>query len=534
MSTRKTKFILVTGGVSSSIGKGIVAASVGALLEARSLRVSHIKLDPYINVDPGTMNPFQHGEVFVTDDGTETDLDLGHYERFTSAVTSRRSNATTGRIYAHIIEKERRGDFLGGTVQVIPHVTDAIKNFVIDGGRDVDVCIAEVGGTVGDIESLPFLEALRQLKLQEGPSNVVNIHVTLVPFIKAAGELKTKPTQHSVQKLREIGIQPEIIVARCDRSLALELKQKISLFCNVTPEAVISSEDADSIYQVPLAYHREGLDRLVVERLNIWTGEPRLDRWEQIAAQIKNATERVTIAVVGKYVDHTDAYKSLHEALLHGGFANGARVDFRYIDSEEVETKDPAALLDGVDGILVPGGFGNRGVEGKIRTIEYARERKVPFFGICLGMQLAVVEYARNVCELPRATSMEFQPDTDTAVIHLMETQKAVRKKGGSMRLGSYPCTMLPDTLASQTYGMLNIDERHRHRFEVNNDYRAVMESHGLVFSGLSPDGELAEVVEVPDHPWFLGCQFHPEFKSRPYLPHPLFQSFIAAALSQK
>lgn len=534
MSTRKNKFILVTGGVSSSIGKGIVAASVGALLEARSLRVSHIKLDPYINVDPGTMNPFEHGEVFVTDDGTETDLDLGHYERFTSAITSRRSNVTTGRIYAHIIEKERRGDFLGGTVQVIPHVTDAIKNFVLDGGRDVDVCIAEVGGTVGDIESLPFLEALRQLKLQEGPNNVVNIHVTLVPFIKAAGELKTKPTQHSVQKLREIGIQPEIIVARCDRSLALELKQKISLFCNVTPEAVISSEDADSIYQVPLAYHREGLDRLVVERLNIWTGEPRLDRWEQIAQQIKDATERVTIAVVGKYVDHTDAYKSLHEALLHGGFANGARVDFRYIDSEEVETKDPAALLDGVDGILVPGGFGNRGIEGKIRTIEYARERKVPFFGICLGMQLAVVEYARNVCELSGATSVEFKPDTDTPVIHLMETQKAVRQKGGSMRLGSYPCTMKAQTLAANVYGTLNIDERHRHRFEVNNDYRELMEKRGLVFSGLSPDGQLAEVVEISEHPWFLGCQFHPEFKSRPYLPHPLFKSFVAAALAQR
>ncbi|MGB0647822.1 MAG: CTP synthase [Bradymonadia bacterium] len=534
MSTRKTKFILVTGGVSSSIGKGIVAASVGALLEARSLRVSHIKLDPYINVDPGTMNPFQHGEVFVTDDGTETDLDLGHYERFTSAVTSRRSNATTGRIYAHIIEKERRGDFLGGTVQVIPHVTDAIKNFVIDGGRNVDVCIAEVGGTVGDIESLPFLEALRQLKLQEGPSNVVNIHVTLVPFIKAAGELKTKPTQHSVQKLREIGIQPEIIVARCDRSLSKELKQKISLFCNVTPNAVISSEDAASIYQVPLAYHREGLDRLIVERLNIWTGEPRLDRWEQIVQQIEGASHRVTIAVVGKYVDHTDAYKSLHEALLHGGFANGARVDFRYIDSEELEQKDPAALLDGVDGILVPGGFGNRGIEGKISTIEYARLRQVPFFGICLGMQLAVLEYARHVCDLPGATSVEFNPKTDAPVIHLMETQKNVSKKGGSMRLGSYPCTIQPESLAARAYGVLEVDERHRHRFEVNNDYRELMESKGLRFSGLSPDGELAEVVEIPEHPWFLGCQFHPEFKSRPYAPHPLFKSFISAALANK
>lgn len=531
MSTRKTKFILVTGGVSSSIGKGIVAASVGALLEARGLRVAHIKLDPYINVDPGTMNPFQHGEVFVTDDGTETDLDLGHYERFTSAETSRRSNATTGRIYAHIIEKERRGDFLGGTVQVIPHVTDAIKNFVLSGGRDTDVCIAEVGGTVGDIESLPFLEALRQLKLQESPSNVINIHVTLVPFIKAAGELKTKPTQHSVQKLREIGIQPEIIVARCDRPLAKELKQKISLFCNVTTDAVISSEDADSIYKVPLAYHREGLDRLVVERLNIWTGEPRLDRWESIAQQIDRSTERVTIAVVGKYVDHTDAYKSLHEALVHGGFANRANVNFRYIDSEELETKEAGSLLDGADGILVPGGFGNRGIEGKIKTIAYARQRKIPFFGICLGMQLAVIEYARNVCGLSNATSVEFDSASETPVIHLMETQKSVKKKGGSMRLGAYPCALKKGTLAGKIYKSSEISERHRHRFEVNNDYRAAMEAEGLIFSGLSPDGELAEIVELADHPWFLGCQFHPEFKSRPYAPHPLFASFISASL---
>ena len=531
MSQRNKKFVLVTGGVSSSIGKGIVAASVGALLEARGLRVAHIKLDPYINVDPGTMNPFQHGEVFVTDDGTETDLDLGHYERFTSALTSRRSSATTGRIYAHIIEKERRGDYLGGTVQVIPHVTDAIKNFVIEGGRDSDVCIAEVGGTVGDIESLPFLEALRQLKLQEGIHNVVNIHVTLVPFIKAAGELKTKPTQHSVQKLREIGIQPEIIVARCDRPLASELKQKISLFCNVTTDAVISSVDADSIYRVPLAYHREGLDRLVVDRLNMWTGEPRLDRWEQICQWIDTANDRVTIAIVGKYVDHTDAYKSLHEALVHGALANGARVDFRYIDSEVIESQGPKSQLDGVDGILVPGGFGDRGVEGKILTIQYAREHAIPFFGICLGMQLSVIEFGRNLCGLKDANSIEFEPNAEHPVIHLMEHQKDVVAKGGSMRLGSYPCKLIKNSLAAQIYEELEIDERHRHRFEVNNEYREVMQKKGLHFSGTSPDGALAEIVELPEHPWFLGCQFHPEFKSRPYAPHPLFRSFVAAAM---
>ncbi|MEE2786773.1 MAG: CTP synthase [Myxococcota bacterium] len=532
MGNRTTKFIFVTGGVSSSIGKGIVAASVGALLEARGLTVTHMKLDPYVNVDPGTMSPFQHGEVFVTDDGAETDLDLGHYERFTSALMTRNSNATTGRIYASVIEKERRGDYLGGTVQVIPHVTDEIKNFVHLGSKNVDVCIAEVGGTVGDIESLPFLEALRQLKLDLGSSNAMNIHVTLVPYIRAAGELKTKPTQHSVQKLREIGIQPEIIVARCDRRLTAELKRKISLFCNVTPGAVISGVDVESIYAVPLEFHREGLDALIVDHLNIWTREPVLTRWETILRQVKETTDRVTIAIVGKYTDHTDAYKSLHEALLHGGMANQTKVDLRYIDSEEIEEKGATHLLEGADGILVPGGFGNRGIEGKIEAVRFARENRVPFFGICLGLQVAVIEFARHVCALDASNSVEFDADGPHPVIHLMAHQEGVTKKGGSMRLGSYPCTLDKDSLARAVYGTEAINERHRHRYEVNNEYRTQLADGGLNFSGLSPDGRLVEVVELPDHPWFLGCQFHPEFKSRPYAPHPLFDKFIEAALT--
>jgi len=534
MNTRKIKHVFVTGGVSSSIGKGVVASAIGALLEARGLTVTHIKLDPYINVDPGTMSPFQHGEVFVTDDGTESDLDLGHYERFTSAIMSRMSNATTGRIYGAVIEKERRGDYLGGTVQVIPHITDEIKDFVRGGARDVDVVISEVGGTVGDIESLPFLESLRQLKLELGPDNAMNVHVTLVPYIKAAGELKTKPTQHSVQKLREIGIQPEVIVTRCDRKLTEEMKNKISLFCNVRPEAVVNGIDVESIYEVPIAFHKEGLDRLVVEQLNIWTREPVLDRWETIMGQIRNATDRVTIGIVGKYVDHTDAYKSLHEALLHGGLAHGVKANLRYIDSENIEKQGAAALLDGVDGILVPGGFGNRGTEGKIAAVKYARESNVPFFGICLGLQVAVIEFARHMCALDNANSVEFEADGEFPVIHLMAHQHKVTSKGGSMRLGSYPCALKKKSLAAKVYGNDEIDERHRHRYEVNNDYRAQMEEKGLVFSGLSPDKKLVEIIELPNHPWFLGCQFHPEFKSRPYAPHPLFSAFVGAAVKQR
>ncbi len=531
MNTRSVKYIFVTGGVSSSIGKGVVASSIGAMLEARGLTVTHIKLDPYINVDPGTMNPFQHGEVFVTDDGTETDLDLGHYERFTSATMTRMSNATTGRIYGSVIERERRGDYLGGTVQVIPHITDEIKNFVRNGAQGVDICIAEVGGTVGDIESLPFLEALRQLKLELGRVNALNVHVTLVPYIAAAGELKTKPTQHSVQKLREIGIQPEIIVARCDRDLSAELKRKISLFCNVRPEAVINGVDVSSIYEVPIAFHRQGLDALIVEQLNIWTREPVLKRWEEICRALREATKRVTVAIVGKYVDHTDAYKSLHEALLHGGIAHFTKVDLRYIDSEAIEAQGSRALLDGADAILVPGGFGDRGTEGKIEAIRYARENEVPFFGICLGLQLAVVEFCRNVCEIREANSVEFAPDGPHSVIHLMAHQQKVVRKGGSMRLGSYACVLQSQSRASKIYGETEIFERHRHRYEVNNSYRTAMEDNGMSVSGVSPDNELVEMVELPAHPWFVGCQFHPEFKSRPYKPHPLFSSFIEAAL---
>ncbi len=531
MKQRKTKHIFVTGGVASSIGKGIVAASIGALLEARGLTVTHIKLDPYVNVDPGTMNPFQHGEVFVTDDGAETDLDLGHYERFTSATMSQGNNVTTGRIYATVIEKERRGDYLGGTVQVIPHITDEIKSFVLRGAHDVDVCITEIGGTVGDIESLPFLEALRQLKIELGRCNAINVFVTLVPFIPAAGELKTKPTQHAVARMREIGMQPEVIVARCDRPIAKELKAKIGLFCNVDPSAVITGQDMRSIYEVPLAFHRQGVDELIIDYLDMWAPKAQLGRWEEIVRKVEGAKRRVTIAVVGKYVDLVDAYKSLHEALLHGGMAHGAKVSLRYIDSEEIEEKGAAPLLDGVDGVLVPGGFGSRGIEGKIAAVRYARETGLPFFGICLGLQVAVIEYARHVCGLEGANSVEFDEESPDPVIHLMAHQHGVTRKGGSMRLGAYPCKLEEGSLSAEVYGEQEISERHRHRYEVNNAYREQMTEGGLRFPGRSPDGELVEMIELPGHPWFVGCQFHPEFKSRPYAAHPLFAAFVAAAL---
>jgi len=531
---RGTKHIFVTGGVVSSIGKGIVAASIGALLEARRLRVTHIKLDPYINVDPGTMNPLQHGEVFVTDDGAETDLDLGHYERFTQASMSKASNVTSGRIYEGVIARERRGDYLGSTVQVIPHITDEIKEFVRRGAQGADVCITEIGGTVGDIESLPFLEALRQLKVELGRGNAINVHVTLVPFISTAGELKTKPTQHSVRDMREIGMQPEIIVARCDRPISKDIKAKIALFSNVAPEAVITGEDQASIYAVPLALHREGLDGLVADYLDMWTGEPDLEKWQRIVERLSSASKRVTIGIVGKYVDLVDAYKSLHEALLHGGLEHSAKVDLRYIDSEQVEEKGAAPLLDGVDAVLVPGGFGTRGTEGKIAAARYARERGLPYFGICLGMQLAVVEFARHVCGLEGANSVEFAPGSPHPVVHLMEHQRQITRKGGSMRLGAYPCVLSKGSLAAQAYGADEISERHRHRYEFNNAFRPALEAKGMRFSGLSPDGQLVEVVELPEHPWFVGCQFHPEFKSRPYAPHPLFSSFIQAALAHQ
>jgi CTP synthase len=531
----KTKFIFVTGGVVSSIGKGLAAASLGALLEARGLRVTIQKLDPYINVDPGTMSPFQHGEVFVTDDGAETDLDLGHYERYTSGKLSKKSNFTTGQVYFSVIEKERRGDYLGGTVQVIPHITDQIKANILDNAKGSDIAIVEIGGTVGDIESLPFLEAIRQLKSDRGPGNVLYLHVTLVPYIKTAGELKTKPTQHSVKELREIGIQPDILLCRCEQELPQEMKAKIALFCNVEEKAVITSRDAEHIYAVPLALNREGLDEQVVEKLNIWTKAPDLSHWQQVVSKLTNpGGGEVDIAVVGKYVDLKESYKSLSEALTHGGIGNDCRVKLHYLDSEKIEEEGADKFLSQVDGILVPGGFGERGTEGKIKAIEYARVNKVPFFGICLGMQMAAVEYARNVCQLPEAFSTEFKPECSSPIINLMEEQKGIERKGGTMRLGAYPCSLSKGTLAQKAYGGTEISERHRHRYEFNNVFRDELVAKGMIVSGLYKEGDLVEIIELPDHPWFLGCQFHPEFKSKPLNPHPLFKAFIGATKESK
>ena len=530
----KTKFIFVTGGVVSSLGKGLASASIGALLEARGLSITLQKLDPYINVDPGTMSPFQHGEVYVTDDGAETDLDLGHYERFTTARLTRRNNFTTGQVYDSIIQKERRGDFLGCTVQVIPHVTDEIKGRILALSNDVDVAIVEVGGTVGDIESLPFLEAIRQLRFDLGKENVLYIHLTLLPYIATAKEVKTKPTQHSVNKLREIGVQPDILLCRSDRRITEDLKNKIALFCNVERDAVISAEDVKCIYEVPLVFHREGLDEKIIKYLNIWTRAPRLEEWESIVKKFTSPKNEVTIAVVGKYVHLQDSYKSLHEALMHGGLANNCRVNLEYIDSEEVEKKGPASLLKNSDGILIPGGFGSRGVEGKVSSIRYAREKSVPFFGICLGMQVAVIEMARDLCSLDGANSSEFNPKSPHPVIDIMEEQRDVSAKGGTMRLGSYPCVIKKGTKAHMLYGATEITERHRHRFEVNNSYREALEKAGVEFSGTSPDSTLVEIMEYKHHPWFVGCQFHPEFKSRPTKPHPLFRGFIKAVLAEK
>ena len=530
----KTKFIFVTGGVVSSLGKGLAAASMGALLEARGLRVAVQKLDPYINVDPGTMSPFQHGEVFVTDDGAETDLDLGHYERFLNFRASKLSNFTTGRIYWSVIEKERRGDYLGKTVQVIPHITDEIKGAIRSAGEDVDVLIVEIGGTVGDIESLPFLEAIRQLRFDLGSENVCYIHLTLVPYISTAGELKTKPTQHSVQKLREIGILPDLLLCRTDRPLEADMKKKIALFCNVDEKHVVTARDVASIYEVPLKLHEEGLDQRIIERLNMWTGQPNLTRWEDVVHRVKNPKHDVTVGIVGKYVNLTESYKSLNEALFHGGIANEARVRLKFVNSEDIERDGTEAHLTNLDAILVPGGFGERGIDGKIDTIRYARENKVPFFGICLGMQAAVMEYATNVAGIRDAAgSREFSPDAETCIIDLMESQKEVTQKGGSMRLGSYPCVLDENSVSFKAYKTLEIDERHRHRFEVNNSFRDVLQEKGLRIAGTSPDKKLVEIVELADHPWFLGCQFHPEFKSRPFEPHPLFRDFVKAAVAQ-
>jgi len=533
----------VTGGVLSSLGKGLASAAIGALLESRGLTVSLQKLDPYINVDPGTMNPFQHGEVFVTDDGAETDLDLGHYERFTSATMGKRNNYTTGQIYYSVISKERRGDYLGGTVQVIPHITDEIKNCIKGVADGVDVVIVEIGGTVGDIESLPFLEAIRQFRADVGKDNVIYIHLTLVPYISTSGEVKTKPTQHSVKELRSIGIQPDILLCRTDRFLSKELKAKIALFCNVGVDAVITAKDVGCIYEVPLVFHQEGLDHKIVELLNIWTRAPKLDAWEEVVQHFKEPTCEVTIAIVGKYVNLTESYKSLNEALLHGGVANRTQVNLYFVDSEKITPDNCGEILARADGILVPGGFGSRGVEGKICAARHARVKGVPYFGICLGMQIAVVEFARHVAGLAQANSSEFDEFSPDPVIYLMtewfdertrtvQRRDARSEKGATMRLGAYPCRLAAGSLAHRAYGCDEISERHRHRYEFNNAYRPPLEEKGLVFCGTSPSGDLVEIVELCDHPWFLGCQFHPEFKSRPMAAHPLFRDFIRAALA--
>ncbi len=542
--TQKTKFIFITGGVLSSLGKGLAAAAIGALMECRGLNVTFQKLDPYINVDPGTMNPFQHGEVYVTDDGAETDLDLGHYERYTSAELGQRNNYTSGRIYHSVITKERRGDYLGGTVQVIPHITDEIKRAILQLDGESDIAIIEIGGTIGDIEGLPFIEAIRQFRLDVGRENSLFIHVTWVPFIRTAGEFKTKPTQHSVKELRAIGIQPDILLCRTEQQLSRELKEKISLFCNVSTDAVITAQDVKSIYEVPLCFSREGLDGKILELLNVWTGSPKLEAWQELVTRIKHPTGKAIIAIIGKYVDLTESYKSLHEALVHGGVANDAHVELRYVSAEDLESQDPEALLAGCHGILVPGGFGRRGVEGKIKAVNYARLNKIPFFGICLGMQLAVIEYGRNVLGWSDADSHEFSLETSHPLIYLMKewfdyrtNQLQVRDEtsemGGTLRLGAYPCKIIPDTHAATAYRREEISERHRHRFEFNPKFRQELEEKGLVISGVSPDNNLVEIVEVADHPWFLGCQFHPEFKSKPMVPHPLFRVFIKAALKQ-
>ena len=544
----KTKFIFVTGGVLSSLGKGLAAASLGALLQTRGLSVTIQKLDPYINVDPGTMNPFQHGEVFVTDDGAETDLDLGHYERYLNVPMSRKNNTTSGAIYNHVIAKERRGDYLGGTVQVIPHITDEIKRTVLslaEGDNAPDVAIIEIGGTVGDIEGLPFLEAIRQLKSELGRDNCLNIHLTLVPYLKAAGEHKTKPTQHSVKELLSIGIQPDIILCRCEHSIPEEMRRKIALFCNVDQDAVFSSVDVGNIYEVPLRFYEEGFDQKVAIMLRLPARNAHLEDWKKLVYDCANPQGSVTIAIVGKYVDLKEAYKSLHEALIHGGVANRVSVNLRYVNSENVDDSNVAATFAGCDGILVPGGFGYRGVEGKIAAIRYARENRIPFFGICLGMQCAVIEFARHVAGLEDANSEEFDPLSAHKVIYLMtewfdfrtknlEKRDAESDKGGTMRLGAYPCKIIPDTRAFEAYGKELVEERHRHRYEFNNAFKDLLEEKGMVSSGTAPDGSLMEIVELPDHPWFLGCQFHPEFKSRPMAAHPLFREFIKAAKNNR
>ncbi|HKL83577.1 MAG TPA: CTP synthase [Desulfobacter sp.] len=540
-----TKYIFVTGGVLSSLGKGLASAAIGMLLESRGLTVTIQKLDPYINVDPGTMNPFQHGEVFVTDDGAETDLDLGHYERFTNAKLGKNNNFTTGKIYDQVITKERRGEYLGGTVQVIPHITDEIKQAIYLVSHDTDVVIVEIGGTIGDIESLPFLEAIRQFKTDAGANNVIYIHLTLVPYIKTACEVKTKPTQHSVKELRSIGIQPDILLCRTESLLTKDIKNKIALFCNVGPDAVFTAKDVDCIYDVPIVYNEEGLGDMILKKLSMWARAPRIDGWREMVERLKNPRHNVTIAIVGKYVDLTESYKSLNEALTHGGISNETKVNLKFVDSSSLTKENVADVLSKVDGVLVPGGFGSRGIEGKILAAGFARENKVPFFGICLGMQMAVIDIARNLAGLEDANSEEFDIDTPYPVIYLMkewvdeQTGKVEKRdessdKGGTMRLGAYPCLLAENTFAMNAYKTENISERHRHRFEFNNEYKEKLVEAGLLISGTSPDHDLVEIVELKDHPWFLGCQFHPEFKSKPMAPHPLFKAFIKAALKNK
>ncbi len=536
------RYVFITGGVVSSLGKGLASAALGALLQARGYRVRLRKLDPYLNVDPGTMSPYQHGEVFVTDDGAETDLDLGHYERFTGRPATRQDNITTGRIYQEILAKERRGDYLGATIQVIPHVTNAIKEFVLEGNEGFDFVLVEIGGTVGDIEGLPFLEAIRQLGNELPRRHAIYIHLTLLPFIPSSGELKTKPTQHSVKELRSIGIQPDILLCRTDRGIPRDERRKLSLFCNVRESAVIEARDVDNIYAVPEAYHAERLDFEVLDAFGIEPGPaPDLDRWRLINERVRNPEGAVTIAVVGKYTGLKDAYKSLIEALSHGGIANKVKVNLDWIESEVFEREDPAPFLEHVNGILVPGGFGQRGAEGKIRAAQFARERRVPYFGICFGMQMAVVEAARNLCGIEDANSTEFGP-TSAPVVGLMtewlrgnalEKRRADGDLGGTMRLGAYPARLQPGSHVAAIYGATEISERHRHRYEVNTNYKGRLEQHGMRFSGMSPDGILPEIIEYQDHPWFIGVQFHPELKSRPFAPHPLFSSFVEAAVEQ-
>ena len=531
---RTTKYIFITGGVVSSLGKGLAAASIGCLLEGHGYTVTMQKFDPYINVDPGTMSPYQHGEVYVTDDGAETDLDLGHYERFTSTVTTKASNWTTGKIYQSVIQKERRGDYLGRTVQVIPHITNEIKDAIRAVSKDADVVLVEIGGTVGDIESLPFLEAIRQFRQDVGRDNTLYVHLTLVPFIGAAGELKTKPTQHSVRDLRSIGIQPDILLCRTDRFLDADIKKKIALFCDVDEEAVITAKDVQTIYEVPVVLADEGLDRIVLKRLHLPQTERRMQAWEELVNRIKHPVGELTIHVVGKYVGYEDSYKSLNEALYHGGFSHRVKVNIKWIEAEALEEPSGAGLLDDADGILVPGGFGSRGSRGMMKAAEIARERGIPYFGICYGFQWAAVEYARNVAGLSDADSTECNPDTSTKVIYKLRDLLGVDELGGTMRLGSYACDLTPGSLAHRVYGVSQIQERHRHRYEFNCLYERTLVEHGLRISGRSPDGKFVEIVELPGHPWYLAVQFHPEFKSKPTRPHPLFASFVEAAYRHK